>query len=91
MQKSLVKELFSIYLIFFWNDTFCHVRASLDYSKTTGVPKSVIQEYPQKDGVKLWNPSSQIDEDGFLSKTYRRLPSELEVGRDAIEGIHHKS
>ena len=39
----------------------------------------------------LWNPSPQIDRDGFLDRPYVRIPSELEVGKDAIAGKHAKS
>jgi hypothetical protein len=39
----------------------------------------------------LWNPSSQIDREGFLARPYVRIPSELEVGKDAIGGKHCKS
>eukprot|EP00546_Thalassionema_frauenfeldii_P011418 CAMPEP_0178919618 /NCGR_PEP_ID=MMETSP0786-20121207/14538_1 /TAXON_ID=186022 /ORGANISM="Thalassionema frauenfeldii, Strain CCMP 1798" /LENGTH=324 /DNA_ID=CAMNT_0020593571 /DNA_START=22 /DNA_END=993 /DNA_ORIENTATION=- len=86
MRNYSLTKLAIFSLILWWNNNTCCLANSSE-ATTTGVPKSAVQE----NDARLWNPSSQIDEDGFLSKKYRRLPSESEVGRDAIEGIHHKS
>lgn len=55
------------------------------------LPRSVnFRTYSDGD-TPLWNPSAQIDMEGFLAKNYVRIPSELEIGKDAIGGKHRKS
>lgn len=56
------------------------------------LPRSVtFRTYSDGESPLLWNPSSQIDREGFLARPYVRIPSELEVGKDAIGGKHRKS
>jgi OTU-like cysteine protease len=59
--------------------------------KKIALPRSVhVRAYSDGESP-LWNPSSQIDSEGFLMNTYVRIPSELEVGRDAIGGRYRAS
>lgn len=67
--------------------------SSCDY--LSGVPKSAECRYAryfdrngEHHNLPHWNPSSQIDKDGFLLNSYCRVASEYE---DNVEGIHHKS
>mmetsp|Transcript_33638 Transcript_33638/g.37186 ORF Transcript_33638/g.37186 Transcript_33638/m.37186 type:complete len:407 (-) Transcript_33638:14-1234(-) len=68
----------------------------------TKIPKSHSNRYypegrisssrkGRSSGPPFWVPSSQINEEGYLDKTYCRIPGEFEVGEDAIQGVHHKS
>mmetsp|Transcript_22455 Transcript_22455/g.34084 ORF Transcript_22455/g.34084 Transcript_22455/m.34084 type:complete len:351 (-) Transcript_22455:175-1227(-) len=95
---SLKRFLIVASLTLSWkNGDCCLARASSDASPTTagGVPKSERQEEYSKDELqKLWNPSSQILDNGFLSKIYHRVPGVFEQeegGGEVIEGIHHHS
>jgi hypothetical protein len=60
-------------------------------SSKPALPRSINYRSISDGESPLWNPSSQIDKEGFLSKNYVRIPSELEVGKDAIGGKHRKS
>jgi hypothetical protein len=66
--------------------------SSSSHSNKPALPRSVnFRTYSDGESPLLWNPSSQIDPQGFLQKQYVRIPSELEVGKDAIGGKHRKS
>ena len=69
----------------------CVADSSTSTSKPA-LPRSVtFRTYSDGESPLLWNPSSQIDREGFLARPYVRIPSELEVGKDAIGGKHRKS
>jgi len=84
-------RLFIVLLTLWSNGSCCLARTSSADSKI-GVPRSEQKEYSKDE---LWNPSSQIGEDGFLSKSYHRIPgegvSEEGVNGKVIAGIHHTS
>lgn len=66
--------------------------ASLGSSTSkSALPRSVNFDYYSDEDTPFWHPSAQIDKEGFLVKNYVRIPSELEIGQDAIEGKHRKS
>jgi len=70
---------------------YCSLAVDSSTSKPA-LPRSVnFRTYSDGESPLLWNPSSQIDQQGFLQKHYVRIPSELEVGKDAIGGKHRKS
>jgi len=68
-----------------------HANAETSTTKTTKstIPRST--HYRTLSDGPPWNPSPQIDEDGFLKKSYFRVPGEWEDEIIPVSKVHHKS